>query len=401
VSFYQHYSFFNLLAIEPAMRLHKISLILFFLAFNLLSLQAESSHIVRVGLVRDVQKFKLAIHSPYQIIDLNTNKRLYKGLWLWQANVVLTESGIKIGRLLFETDTVRIDPSHSPAIYLDGDKFRGKIDIIHQANNTLLAVNRLDVEEYISGVLKREMATWWPMETLKAQTIVARTFTLYQAKINREKEYDLVATSHAQVYGGVAAERRRTTKAVRLTKNKVLTYKNKLFPTFYHATCGGHTESASRLWQINLPVLKGRKCQFCSSSPYFRWKKRLTVADIEEALGKTKLKMGLIRTIKAVDRDISGRVTELEIISTQGKIKISAQRFRLAIGPNIIRSTNFDVEIRKANIYFTGYGWGHGVGMCQWGAFFMARKGFNAQQILDYYYPGSKIKDFSQDYETF
>jgi stage II sporulation protein D len=383
------------------MKLHKIGLILFFLTFSLLSLQAESSHIVRVALVTDVQKFKLAIRSPYQIIDLSTNKRLYKGLRLWQVNVVPTESGIKIGRLVFKTDAVRIGPSRSPAIYLDGDKFRGKIDIIHQANNTLLAVNHLDVEEYISGVLKREMATWWPMETLKAQAIVARTFALYQAKINREKEYDLVATSHSQVYGGIRAERRRTTKAVQLTKNKVLTYKNKLFPTFYHATCGGHTENASQLWQINLPVLKGRKCQFCSSSPYFRWKKKLTVADIEEALKKTKVKVGSIRTIKVVDRDISGRITELEIISTQGKIKISAHRFRLAIGPNIIRSTNFDVEIRKNHIYFTGYGWGHGSGMCQWGAFFMARKGFNAQQILTYYYPEAKINDFTRDYETF
>ena len=106
--------------------------------------------------------------------------------------------------------------------------------------------------------------------------------------------------------------------------------------------------------------------------------------------------VGLMKSIEIVDRDISGRITELEIASTRGRIKVGANRFRLAVGPNLIRSTNFTVEIKKRTAYFEGYGWGHGVGMCQWGAFFMSRERFNAEQILGYYYPESKIKEIEE-----
>ena len=92
----------------------------------------------------------------------------------------------------------------------------------------------------------------------------------------------------------------------------------------------------------------------------------------------------------------------MNITSGGDRFKVNANRFRLAIGPNIIRSTNFKIRLAKRNgllkhifrdqAYFTGYGWGHGVGMCQWGAFFMSKKHFNAEQILNYYYPESKIK---------
>ncbi len=385
----------------------KIGLILFFLTFSWPCAGADTNKVVRVAVVVDAEQINLTVRSPYQVLALNTNEELYKGRRIWRSKVLPAESGIKIGKLDFKIYGLRIQPTKSPAIYLDGRKFRGAVDIIRQPNKTLLAVNHLDVDEYVSGVLYHEVAAWWPMEALKAQAIVARSFALYQAKVNAHKEYDLVSTAYSQVYGGKTSERGRTSKAVRQTKDKVLTYKNRLFPAFYHATCAGHTENASRLWKISLPPLGGRECQFCQRSPHFCWKKKVSLKDIAEALEKEGLKTGAIKSIEIVDRDVSGRITDLTITSTTNKLKLSANRFRLAVGPNIIRSANFTVEIKKRSAYFEGHGWGHGVGMCQWGAFFMSRKGFNAEQILGYYYPESKVKKIEKiknakgEFETF
>ncbi|NQS99788.1 MAG: SpoIID/LytB domain-containing protein [Candidatus Omnitrophica bacterium] len=374
--------------------------------WELPSARAEDQ-IVRVAVVTDAQAIKLSIRCPYQILALNTNQELYADRRLWRGTIVPTDSGIKINKLDFKIYGIRIQPSRSPGIYLNGRRFRGAVDIIRQADQTLIAINRLSVEEYIRGVLYHEVAPWWPMDALKAQAIVARSFALYQAKVNVHKDYDLVSTIYSQVYGGRTSERGRTTKAVRITDGEVLTYKNKIFPTFYHATCAGHTEAAKRLWKINLPPLRGRECNFCERSPHFRWQKKIALRKIEEALGKKEIKVGLIESIQIVDRDVSGRVTELKISSTTGAVKVKGNQFRLAVGPNIIRSTNFTLEIKKKTAYFTGYGWGHGVGMCQWGAFFMSKKRFNAEQILDYYYTEAKIKKIDQitdaqgNFETF
>lgn len=372
------------------MKFFKLALILFLLV---LPEALADSEVVRVAVVIDAEEIKLSIRSPYQILALNTNQELSKGRWLWHAKVIPTETGIKINELDFKIYGVRIQPSRSPTIYLNGRKFRGAIDIIRESNQKLLAINNVDVEEYIQGVLYHEVAPWWPMEALKAQAIVSRTFALYQTKVNTNKDYDLVSTVYAQVYGGRTSERSRTSKAIRLTEGKVLTYQNKIFPTFFHATCAGHTEAANRLWKINLPPLKGRDCQFCQRSPHFQWEAKVTLGKIEQALEKAGFKVGLIKSIRIVDRDISGRVTDLAIISTQGEIEVEANRFRLAVGPNIVRSTNFTVQIKKEKAYFEGHGWGHGVGMCQWGAFFMSKKHFDAEQILGYYYPEAKIKN--------
>ncbi len=382
----------------------EIGLILFLLAFGLPYSWAQPQKIVRVAVVADARQINLDIRSAYKILALNTNEELHKGRRLWRAKVLPAESGIRIGKLDFKIYGIRIQPSRNSAIYLNGRRFRGAIDIIRQPDKSLLAINHLSVEEYVCGVLYHEVAPWWPMEALKVQAIVSRSFALYQAKVNAHKDYDLVSTVYSQVYGGRTSERGRTSKAVRLTKGKVLTYKNELFPAFFHATCAGHTEKAGNLWSINLPPLRGRECQFCQRSPHFRWKKKVSLQDIEKGLEKAGFEVGLIESIEIVDRSVGGRIGDLEITSKRGgKIRLSANRFRLAVGPNIIRSANFELQIKKrqapfqqvgtGQAYFEGYGWGHGVGMCQWGAFFMARKGFNTEQILGYYYPESKVKN--------
>jgi stage II sporulation protein D len=176
------------------------------------------------------------------------------------------------------------------------------------------------------------------------------------------------------------------------TKSVVLIYQNKVFPSFFHATCAGHTEDASLLWDIDILPLKGVPCSFCRESPHFKWHSVLSLNKIEEKLaplGYSECRN--IKDIVVLERDNSGRIKNLSITTDKKDITLSAKDFRSALGPNIIRSTNFQVSITNHDAVFEGFGWGHGVGLCQWGAYFMARRKYKYEEILRYYYPGSEI----------
>lgn len=386
----------------------KIWLVLFLgLCLPVFNLEAGPEPTLRVAVVVSAPRIKTAVHSPYQILDLATNQSLRQEGFLWTTILSPGQDGIILGKTALKTYGFRIQPRKNGAIYLNGRQFNGVVDIIQKPDKTLLAINRLDREDYVAGVLYNEVAPWWPMEALKAQAIVARAYGLYQAKVNAKKEYDFVCGSYSQAFGRRATEKGRIARAVKLTENQVLTYKDKLFLAFYHAACAGHTTNAASLWKINLPPLAGRECQFCQRSPYSRWQARLSLRQIEQALNKAGVKVGEIKSVRIVDRDISGRITDLEIISASGSTRINANRFRLAVGPNLIKSANFQLKMNKKAISFQGRGFGHGVGMCQWGAFFMARRAFSAEQILGYYYPQARIKNIEElknaqgDIETF
>jgi stage II sporulation protein D len=114
--------------------------------------------------------------------------------------------------------------------------------------------------------------------------------------------------------------------------------------------------------------------------------------EIRQRLVDSGKHLGVIKEIKILNRDNSNRIIDLEIISTKGSLVIPAKDFRSIIGPNTIRSTNFEVSVVGTDAIFEGLGWGHGVGLCQWGAYFMAKQGYTADKILKYYYPGSDVK---------
>ena len=181
------------------------------------------------------------------------------------------------------------------------------------------------------------------------------------------------------------------------TSGEVLTYNGKLFPAYFHATCGGATEDAGELWKIDMIPLKGgRACSFCSDSPHYYWKAELDLKTIIKKLGERyQSKEGLIN-ISIIERTGTGRVRTLELKDAVGKsIIISAKDFRSLLGSDLIRSTNFSIVIEQGHVIFSGKGWGHGVGLCQWGAYGMSNKGYNYKQILDFYYPGAEIVQLS------
>lgn len=376
------------------LRRFKNQIIILFTSYGLLvtACFAQSPKYIRVLVLQDTSSLALSINGFYEIIDPEMQKFLYQGKHL-KTTVTVHKDGIWIGTKFFNTGKLKILLRDTQGeVSLNGRKFKGSIQFIKKDNLQIWAINYIDLEDYIKGILYHEASHYWPQDVLKAQAIICRTYAAYQMQENVFKDYDVTSDIYSQVYGGSTSERYRTNKAVDETKGEVLTYQNKIFPTYYHATCGGHTEDASLLWSIDILPLKGVPCNFCQGSPHFRWHNVLSQSQIEEALVKSGFaNFGNIKDIVILARDTTGRITDLEILTDKKDIKICAKDFRNIVGPNVIRSTNFTVSVVNHDVVFEGYGWGHGVGLCQWGAYFMARQGYKYDQILKYYYPGAKV----------
>ncbi len=351
----------------------------------------QSSNYIRVAIIQNAETLSLKVNGSYEITDSKDEKVLSRGNNL-KTTVTTYRGGILIGGRFFDTYKVSIKVNDPDIIMINGRKFRGNIQLIINNDANLLVVNNIDIEDYIKGILYHEASHYWPMEALKAQAIVCRTYAVYQCQENKSKSYDVTSDIYSQVYGGRTSERYRTNKAVDETKGEIITYKDKAFPAYYHATCGGHTEDVSLLWNIDIAPLKGVSCDFCKDSPHFNWHYVLTLKEVKDKLANAGYKVSDIKDIVILDKDKSGRIKNLNIVSAKKDLKISAKDFRNIIGPNIIRSTNFNVNVVDHDVVFEGVGWGHGVGLCQWGAYFMAKQGYTAEQILKYYYPKTDVK---------
>jgi len=351
---------------------------------------------IRVCVAKEKDKILLGIKGPYDIKAINADRILGSGRYLKEEYVIPTNSGITLGKKEYKIYGVRIVAKKSASIYVDKKRFRGIVDIVRTKDLDLMVVNHLDLEKYLYGVLHREVPYYWPMEALKAQAIAARTFALDRIKTMRDRDYDVTSDVYAQVYGGRTGERWRTSRAVKSTTGMVLTYEGNIIPAYYHSICGGHTEDAENVFNIKLAPLEGRSCHFCRGAKGMHWKARLSYKEIENRLNKYGINVKGIRSVTEGSRDKSGRLKAIKIKDTTGGKKIPCFKFRLAVGPNTIRSTNFTVKNAAKDAVFSGTGWGHGVGMCQWGAFGMAKRRINYKKILEYYYPGARITSYEK-----
>lgn len=354
--------------------------------------------VIRIAVIKDADSVTLAIRGKYKILSLYTRELLSEGRKLRKVKVAPTVSGLLIGETPFKIFAIRIEPARDASIFINNRRFRGSIDLVRTEDLKLLIVNHINVESYLYGVLYHEVSPRWTMPALEAQAIIARTFALYQARVRKKEDYDLTSDVYSQVYGGRTSEKWRTNRAVNLTRGKVLTFKGDIFPTYYHATCAGHTEDASRLWNTNLKPLKGVKCDYCRKAPHYKWRRKISLGKIEERLRKNGYNVKGILSIEVEGRNETGRVTNLIIKGKGSKAKIHSNKFRLIIGPNIIRSANLDVTLNRGAAYFEGLGWGHGVGLCQWGSYLMSKRNpkQKVEEVLKFYYPGSKIKNIKE-----
>ncbi|MGA1842688.1 MAG: SpoIID/LytB domain-containing protein [bacterium] len=297
-------------------------------------------------------------------------------------------SGIRFSGKDIESKHLAISSLDGKPIKAGNYYYRGDILIRLNPQWRLEVINRLNVEEYVMGLMKSEISPSWPFESLKAQAVVARTYALYQLDRNQAGGYDLKASSDSQVYSGIAGEDPKTNLAVENTKGEVLISTGGYLPAFYHACCGGHTEDAQYVFYDH-PALIGVPCEFCKFSPHFEWENEISSVHLRNLFLRQLYRMGTINSIRVLNRNPNGRIETLLITHSLGREIINGKQLRALIGNNIIRSTNFQITAQEedGSFVFKGLGWGHGVGLCQWGAKAMAEQGANYKDIINHYYP--------------
>jgi stage II sporulation protein D len=277
-------------------------------------------------------------------------------------------------------------------VSVNGKRYRGILEVM-PAEKGLLVVNELPLEDYLVGLINCEISSQWPMEAIKAQAVVARTYALYQKGARTGATYHLESSVLDQVYDGCEIEDGRAARGVRETEGEVVTSDGRIIQSFFHSNCGGHTEAAENVWAFPLPYLQGVRCEYCSTAPSLKWEQTLPLRKLESLLKAGGIQISGLRDIRCGGKNPSGRITDLTLVSGRGEQQVlPAVKFRKIIGYTVIRSTNFSVRISGGDAVFTGLGYGHGVGLCQWGARQRAMDGFSHREIISYYYPGTKIR---------
>ncbi|MFB6355950.1 MAG: SpoIID/LytB domain-containing protein [bacterium] len=271
--------------------------------------------------------------------------------------------------------------------YSGGLRFR-------EHKNRLIVINTLPLNKYLYGVVKKEVAPKWPLEALKAQAVASRSFAQSQSYQHSDRPYDLDATWFSQVYEGKQSEVKRIVAAVDKTRGEVLVYNGRIIPAYFHANSGGHTEQASSVWEgESVPYLTSRRDTWSLNSKFSRWSNSIKLSTINERLGNSGYPpIDSPHTLSISKRFQSGRASEFKYKSSGTYERIHAPDFRLAVGPEILRSTWItSLEVSGSKLEFEGRGWGHGVGMSQWGAYKMAQTGRDYRGILSFYYPRSTL----------
>ncbi|ACH39445.1 cell division protein, SpoIID family, putative [Citrifermentans bemidjiense Bem] len=273
---------------------------------------------------------------------------------------------------------------------VNGKGYRAVVEV-SPAQKGLLVVNDLPLEEYLVGLINCEISSAWPMEAVKAQAVIARSYAVYQMQARRGAPYQLESSVMDQVYEGADVEDSRAARGVEETAGQVLTYEGKTIQAFYHSNCAGHTENSKNVWGMSIPYLQGVACLYCGESNPIKWELKLPLKKVESALRAAGYQVAGIRECRVRGRNDSGRVQDVLVDSSRSKVAVPGVAFRKALGYGAVKSTNFELRQSGDELLVVGSGSGHGVGLCQWGAKGRAIEGFDYREILSYYYPGVKL----------
>lgn len=275
-------------------------------------------------------------------------------------------------------------------VSVNGKGYRALVEV-SAADRGLLVVNELPLEEYLVGLINCEISSAWPVEAVKAQAVIARSYAIYQMQARRGAPYQLESSVMDQVYEGADAEDSRAARGVQETAGEVLTFDGRTIQAFYHSNCAGHTENSRNVWGTSVPYLQGVPCGYCEEENPIKWDLSLPLRKVEGQLRAAGFQVSGIREIKVRGRNESGRVQEVVVESSRGRSAIPGVAFRKALGYGVVKSTNFELRVSGDDLLVSGSGSGHGVGLCQWGAKGRADEGFDYREILSYYYPGVKL----------
>ena len=286
-------------------------------------------------------------------------------------------------------DRVFLDSPPGGAFTLNGRLYRGGATVIARGAN-LNVINALDIEDYVLGVLPEEMPSSWPAEALRAQAIIARTYAI--SRLNQNGDYDVCATTACQVYGGASVETPRANQAAADTRGLIVAYGNRPAKTYFHADSGGFTASSREVWGEALPYLVARPDPE-SRSPKSPWRAVPDARTISNVTARFAARAGAYRAMRVTGRTESGRVNAVEVTGDAGTVTLTAGTARDFVRALGAQSTLAEVTSAQP-LVLEGAGWGHGVGLSQWGARGFAALGWTYDQILGYYYPGVSLANY-------
>lgn len=313
-------------------------------------------------------------------------------------------------------------PRGDALVRFKGKAYRGILRAV-ATDSGVLIVNHVGIEDYLRGVVPLELGERPRAEraALEAQAIAARSFTVTRlraarAGTTRDRAYDLVPSTADQVYGGYDAEQPNASAAVTATRGLVLRYGDRVIIAPYSSACGGETAGAEEVWRSQgepflRPVsdrMPGREARYyCDIAPRFYWERTLTGDQLDATVGRYLASYvrvpsggpGGVEAVRVASRTATGRVGELEFRTSRGTFAVRGNDARSVLrtgAGELLPSSYFSVETESsasgiARVVLRGNGFGHGVGLCQWGAIGRARAGQSAREILRTYFPGTTV----------
>lgn len=275
-----------------------------------------------------------------------------------------------------------VEPGPNGFVFIGDRWYRGRVLVISNGSG-VTAINYVDLEQYLYSVVGGEMPTNWPLEALKAQAVAARSYVLYKRQQTSNPHYDVGSTTTWQVYKGLEEEAPSTQAAVDSTRHQVLTYNGQVIEAVFHSSSGGHTENVEDVWSRPIPYLRGVQ-DYDAGAPVYQWTQSFSIDELSRLMPD----VGRIFSATPQRTTPRGRVREIRVEGDRGARIMSGNDLRNALN---LRSTLFSIAIAGNTVQITGRGFGHGIGMSQWGAHNMAQQGYTYQQILGHYYQGAQL----------
>jgi stage II sporulation protein D len=326
---------------------------------------------------------------------------------------------------MFSSALFTVEEEGGAVFVFQGVAFRGTMRCI-VSNGKIYLVNELDIETYLKGVVPNEIGKKKEsdLEAIKAQVVTARTYSLLPVNKKSRTGFDVYADTRDQVYTGSKDETAEISLAVDETRGTVLVNSGRLIDCFYHAACGGKTESIDRVWNASSPQSyltlvddSDGRAPFCSAFPDFEWAEEWSGEELEQIIrqnlaatnssdaSRLPSRDAVLKDIQITGRLPSGRVGILKVVFEQrgqtleyvAKGDRTRYLLRRPKGQGILRSSLFQIEIKRdaanniVSVKAKGKGNGHGIGLCQWGAIGMAREGYKVGEILEHYFRGTSV----------
>lgn len=274
-------------------------------------------------------------------------------------------------------------------IFINGQFYAGRLEVMRDSGG-LYVINTLPFEDYIEGVLASEIGNTWEEEALKAQAVISRSYAAFYKGRNRDKSYHVTSSILHQIYNGTNTDP-LISRAVRETVGEILTFGGQPVKAFFHTACEGKTEVPQEVWQESYPYLQSVDCND-RNAPYDSWQRTFSREEIAAALGEEQM-----QDMSISSYTVTGRVKTLRVAGKNGNgeaqdMDVKATDLRRLLGYKKLPSTSFTLTRKGDDFLFSGKGYGHGVGLSQWGALEMARQGKSYREILAHYYPGTTLQ---------